>query len=370
MQARSAVTFLLLAAACGADEERATVPLATPSCSAPLEPFGGRCVDPRSRYEPDARVDFDNVRAYGDPLSRLALPDPPKSGFRIIAPPRLMQPGEEVDMCLSWAFPSFENRVVYASRVYTTSGLHHSNVVSKPVSTELGPNPYPACHPGAGDPFSAIGDGVPDVLFANSTQIVGEEDLVFPPGMGFRVDPQREITTDIHYLNVESEPRVVEVAYDFFTMSDEELATEVAPFVATINDFLVPAKSKKTIEAVCSVFGGDVVSFMPHTHQYASAFTVDLVSATGALTRVMTHGAYDAASDIEIYDDGIPLAGSTQLHFACDFDNTTDHAIRYGLGGDEMCILFGYVHPVKSQFAAFVATADDPCTSIQIGLFH
>jgi hypothetical protein len=192
-------------------------------CAPGEELFRGGCVDPATRYEPVERVDRDNVTAYGEPLSELTLPDPPKSGFRLIAPPRTLAPGEEMEGCLSFQFPSIKNRIVYAGRLYATPGLHHSNLISKPVDAELGPNPYPDCHPGAADPFSKLPEVIPDVLFANSTQVEGEETLVFPPGLGFAVDPSREITTSIHFLNATSAPLRVEVAYDFFTMAQEDL---------------------------------------------------------------------------------------------------------------------------------------------------
>jgi hypothetical protein len=55
-----------LPAACSQPE--ATQPL---TCAAGEELFEGRCGDPATRYEPDERIDHDNVVAYGDPLTQL-----------------------------------------------------------------------------------------------------------------------------------------------------------------------------------------------------------------------------------------------------------------------------------------------------------
>src|SRR4051812_13872672 len=79
------------------------------ACAAGLELFRGACVEPARRYEPGKAIDQDNVVAYGDSLTELKLPPPPKSGFRIIAPPRIMAPGAEDDFCLSWPFPAIKN---------------------------------------------------------------------------------------------------------------------------------------------------------------------------------------------------------------------------------------------------------------------
>jgi hypothetical protein len=362
-----ALSLLLLPVGCGDDVGAAASPL---SCPAGLEAFRGACVEGRLRYEPSAPKDLDNVVAYGDPLTQLALPDPPKSGFRFIAPPRLMAPGEEWDGCLAWPIPEITNKVVYSARLYTTPGLHHSNVVTKPVDPESGPQPYPGCRPGEGDPFSTIGDGIPDVLFANSTQIVGTEDIVFDAGMGYRLDTTREITTSIHFLNTTTEPQVVEVAYDVFTAPETELVTEVAPFVLDIMDFTVPPHAKARVEATCPVFGGNIVTLMPHTHDLIETFSVDLLGEDGSETRVMTQDGYDTGSDIERFAPPISLEGKTDLHFACDFENPYDKAVHYGIGTDEMCILFGYVYPARQQFVGYVEREGDPCIGLQIGLLH
>src|SRR5262249_26532892 len=133
-------------------------------CAAGQELFRGRCVDPAQRYEPDQRVDEDNVVAYGDPLMELDLPPPPKSSVRLIVPPRTLKPGEEDQVCISWPYPKIKNTVIYAGRLYTTSGLHHSNLIAKPVNPKYGPNPYPNCNPGASDPLDRVLEGViPDV---------------------------------------------------------------------------------------------------------------------------------------------------------------------------------------------------------------
>ncbi|MRG91704.1 hypothetical protein [Polyangium spumosum] len=340
------------------------------ACGAGEVPFRGACVDPLRRYEPEAQLDLDNVVAYGEPPEALRLPPPPKSGFRIVAPPRTLAPGEEVSFCLSWPIPEITHRVVHGGRLYTTPGLHHSNMVAKPIEAELGPNPYPDCHPGAEDPFSNIGAGVPDVLFANSTQVVGEETIQFPEGMGYVLDTSREISTSIHFLNTTSAPQRVELAYDFFTMPAAELTEEVAPFVAQIRHFSVPPHTTETVATSCAVFGGHIVSLMPHTHDLAQRFTVDLVSADGEARRVYDDGAFDLESDIQTYDPPLDLEGVSAIRHACLFNNTRDVEVHYGIGLNEMCVLFGYIYPPVKQFAGVVPEDGKPCSSLQLGLFR
>jgi hypothetical protein len=338
-------------------------------CPSGTEPFQDRCVDPSARYEPDERIDADNVVAYGDPLTQLDLPEPPKSGFRLVAPPRTLAPGQEISTCISWPFPSIKNTLVYSSRVYATPGLHHSNVISKPVDEDLGPNPYPECHPGADDAFSDIPAVIPDVLFASSTQVTGREELVFAPGQAFRIDPTREISTNYHLLNVTSEEQTIEVVYDFFTMPEEDLENEVAPFAMQVSDFLIPPHSTQDVGTTCRVYGGNVVSIMPHFHQLSEGFTTEIVTMEGDSKMVYEDAGFDIESDILTYDPPLQLGDFDSFRFGCRFNNTTDHDVTFGLGENEMCILFGYLYPVKSQVVGFSPYQGEPCQSYQIGLF-
>ena len=366
MRTRIVAPLALLAAlssGCGSEEDLLL-------CGGGTVLFRDACIDPVRRYEPAAQLDLDNVVAYGEPLQDLELPPPPKSGFRIVAPPRTLQPGEEVSFCLSWPIPEVTHKIVHGGRLYTTSGLHHSNMVAKPVVPELGPNPYPKCHPGAGDPFSNIGAGIPDVLFANSTQVVGEETIKFPEGMGYVLDTTREISTSIHYLNTQTEPQRIELAYDFFTMPADELTQEVAPFVVQIEEFFIPPHTTEAVGTTCTVFGGNIVSLMPHTHDLAQRFTVDFTSFDGQARRVYDDGAYDLASDIRSYDPPLDLEGVASIRHECLFNNTHDIGVEYGLGKNEMCILFGYIYPPVKQFAGLVPEDGANCSSLQLGLFR
>lgn len=368
MDRKLASLVLVLSWGCSAAEPSS--PSEPLDCDGGLEPFEGRCVDPAARYEPDERLDDDNVVSFTGEPTHLDLPDPPKAGFRLIMPPVELAPGEEQLFCVSWPFPEQHRDLVYAAKIYATGGLHHSNVFSPATDPELGPNPHPQCHPGADDAFAAIGEGVPDVLFANSTQVAGGETLVFPPGMGFRVHDDRDVVASVHLLNTTPEPLLAEVVYDYFTMPEEALSEELAPFVLDNRLIDVPAMQTETTTAECGVWDGHIVSLMPHTHEFATRFAVETVTLEGERTLIYEEEGFDLESDIAVFDDAVSLEGVHDLSFSCTYDNTKTEPLVYGLGEQEMCILFGYMYPPGEQFAGQQVDPDEGCTTVKVGIFQ
>lgn len=324
--------------------------------------------DPTLRYQPAEPVDADNVVDFGETLEVLDLPPPPTSGFRIVVPPRELEPGDEVTTCVSWPMPDVTNRIVYAARLYTTPGLHHSNVIAKPEDPDTGPQPYPRCNTDAADPFARIGEGViPDVLFANSTQVEGAETLAFPAGHGFHIDVEDEIVTGLHLLNPTGETERAEIVYDFFTMPEEELTDEVTPFVMEVQHFLVNIGETAQVGGTCDVYGGDIVTLMPHTHRYAVDFTVQTVAGGEVVDEIYRGGGYDLDSDIQLYEPALSLDGIDQLRFHCTYRNTSDHSLVRGVGDQEMCVLFGYLTPPSAQFVGQLPSSDGACLSLPLG---
>ena len=292
----------------------------TGNCKAGEEFFQGRCVDPTHRYEPKARIDFDNVVSYGEMPRSSCLPDPPKSGFRLVVEPQVLGPGEERSTCIAWGYPELVHRHVYAARLYVNTGLHHSNMFGMPLHPTLGASPYPGCNPQQADLFAhqneILNGTIPDVLFANSTQVVGGEVLLFAPGMGFKLTTDgREVATTIHFLNPSTTEQRIEVVYDFFTMPADQVVNDLVPYYFDNFSFQVPPSSTQDVSLTCGpLAGGNLVSLMPHTHKRARAFTVDLIAEDGSEKRIYEGGDYDLESDIVVFAK--PIAWTARSRFA------------------------------------------------------
>jgi hypothetical protein len=332
--------------------------------------------DPIGRYEPQSRIDFDNVVSYGD-APTLRLPDPPKSGFRLVVPPMDLEPGDEIEDCRAWAYPNIEHKNVYAARIHTSGSLHHSNMYGVAIPAS-GPSPYPGCSQAQIDAFS-VPDlvNVIDVLFANSTQIEGGEQIVFKPGMAFELTTEnREVTTNIHWLNPSSQRVRSEIVYDFYTMPDELVEVELAPLMFQNHGFELAARSEGKITTTCDIGGtGHIATVMPHTHKRAIAFEAELVRPDGSTEPFFRDGGFDGESEITVFDEPVSLEGFTRIRHTCTVNNDLDRPIVWGVGENEMCTLFGYMYPPEAQYIGGVPARTAPavqpdCISIPIGRFR
>jgi hypothetical protein len=342
-------------------------------CDRGMEAWRGRCVDPTRRYEPEERIDFDNVVSYRAGQTVLDLPDPPKSGFRLIVPPRILAAGAEVEGCHAWALPDIRHRFVYAARIYTNGGLHHSNLFGVPIASS-GPSPYPNCTAGQADVGAQLPNllagNILDVLFANSTQIEGGEQLVLPAGMAFELTIEgREAATSIHWLNTTTEELRSEIVYDFFTMPEDEVETEIVPFVFETTQIHVEAGTTEDVTTTCDLAapGGNIVSIMPHTHKRATAFDVELLRDDGSADSIFHDGAFDTESDITVFDDPISLEDYSRIRYTCRIRNELDQPIVWGIGDNEMCTLFGYLYPPSAQQLGYVLAGTNGCATLNLG---
>ena len=340
----------------------------------------GTCVDWNTRYEPKEQLDADNVVYYsGEALTQLELPPPPKSGFRLIMDPMTLEPYADITTCNSWQLPEFENRAIYTSVLHTTMGLHHGNMYAVKLQDGVEPEPSPGCTPGAaghiGLNVNEVLNGdmanldIPEVLFASSTQVVGDEFIAFNDGTAFRLEEGRQIVLDTHVYNPTDQPITVEVAYDFYTMPDEKVTQEVAPFTFLWMDFELPPNQESSLEATCDWFGGDVNAIMPHMHQWGTQYDVDYLRGDGStlVSPYSKSGVEMPESDLQMYSPAISTAQATQVRFTCEYFNPFDHQMCNGVGENEMCFLFGYVSPPEAQVIGMIPTEGAPCIALNTG---
>ncbi len=392
---------------CGSADDEGTDPEVTCNDAEIVE--NGECILDPFRFEPDTQLDEDNVLYFsGKELTILTdLPDPPKSGFRLIMEPQDIPPGfdsdagemkgiEDFSPCQSWPMPEVKNRWVYTAQIHTTPGLHHANMYGLEVDPVDGAQPYPQCRMSAdslvfGQISRALGGAdrselfVPTVLFANSTQVIGveAERYALADGYAYELPPGIEIATNTHLQNTTPDMLHVEAAWDFYTMPADLVTDPAIMFVYIHFGFLLPPRSDKAIHGNCDWGGGDVLAIMPHTHQWATGFQADFGMAPerefdGAPMPARDVFATDVAgysrqgtgladSDIETYYPALKTAGTNAVQFECQFRNTTDHDMVFGVGENEMCFMFGYTSPPEGQRVGLMLDEQASCLTVNDG---
>lgn len=341
--------------------------------------------DPRFpyRYEPEERLDFNNVSGEYDFPGGLEPGDPPKSGFRLVLPSVHSEPFQEQTGCYVWDMPQgLANEYIYTMELKSTSGMHHGNLITKEINPlqplEMGwQTDYP---PGASpcDPFNGLDPAaLPQVLYAMSTQTFGVEHYAFPDGYALKWLPGRQAMISVHYLNTTDEETWTDAVYDLYTMPVEHLDHEVVAFAMFSDYFTIPAASDHTLVTECEFKNGsNIVSYMPHMHYRGTSYLLELLDEPGGAGEELYYdGLFDQESDIVNFDPYVNLDGHWGLRFTCSWRNELDRSLTYGIGENEMCQALGYTWPPETQTVGLsqaVSTGPDgkeygECQSIYLG---
>lgn len=303
------------------------------------------------------------------PIGRPPPAAPPANsvgGFEIELPRLTLQPGEEREVC--FAMPLLlrgSSRLVNAGVVTTGPGLHHGNITTR---SKTGEGVRECSTGNQADLALEIAAGG-SVLFASSTQVQGNEWQTFPVGYAFRVGDDQEIVARMHYLNASTRPIVVSPRYQWFTIAPADLRLEIGPFAWSYYKFHIPARSMFTAQADCPFSRPmNVVQVLPHMHALGRRFTLSFLGGPrdGQAILDLTDYGTRGETDIRQFMPAVELTQGGRgdgVRFACTWQNTFDKVIEFGVGDNEMCIVFGFAYPPQNAYSAGV-TEDIDCLPI------
>jgi hypothetical protein len=285
-------------------------------------------------------------------------PENTVGGFSANIPETTLASGDELSPC--WILPlelEGPSRFVAAASLTTNAGMHHGNVTTRKKTAGEGVRPCgPEDNPGvfggeAGDIFNGGA-----VLFGSSTQLVGTEWHNFPKGKAYRVKDGYEIVARMHYLNATSDPVLVKPEYRWYTIPEEDVIDEIAPFAWQITDFEIPPLSEHTELSECLMPETmKIVDAMPHMHKLGQRFQVSYYGGPRDGELWLDDQGYDEYTDIQSFDPPVDLSQGYGVNFGCTWQNTFDKPIHEGIGDNEMCILFGYSYPAGTAYTASAA---------------
>lgn len=301
-------------------------------------------------------------------------PEPPANtigGFRITLPAMTLQPGQERFPC--YALPievRGSSRLIGGAVLRDPIGVHHGNVTSRPVGSGPKP-PAPPCdsRSGIGEVTDVQAGGV--VLFGSSTQVDHDEWERFPDGMAYRLPRDQEAVFRMHYLNASPAPMTIAPTYEWFTVDEQTLTQELAPFAWKYGEFTIPAKSDFSVRAECDFRAPmHVVSVLPHMHRMGRAFTAGFVGGPLDGRNWLVSTGYDPERGVmQLFEPAVDLSQGLgtayTVSYSCVWRNDLEYDVHEGVGDNEMCVLFGYGYPPGAVFT--VLSGDNWCQVLSSG---
>jgi hypothetical protein len=303
-------------------------PLATVAAAALL--FA--CESPRTECDPDA----DTCR-----LTRTF-------------PPQQLQAGEEVsDLCMSWTLNN--ETELWVNRVESRNGglVHHSNWFFVPDFRYDVPDGAWDC---AEEDFDELANALlGGVLHAQSTQARTELQQ-FRDGAAIRVPPFSRVVANVHMLNASDQAASTSLAIDVDTIPPAGVTARLVPFELMYLDLDLSAEARSEFRVDCDVtddyraqvgtdFDARIHWMMPHYHALGDMYDVRILGGErdGESVFASQGDTYGEALG-RTFEPPIDLgaAGARGLSFTCGFDNPRPERVGWGIGDQEMCILFGF----------------------------
>ena len=249
---------------------------------------------------------------------------------------------EETITCYSWTLDNEQPLYVDAVTLQNLGSFHHSNWYVVPDSVYEGPDGEWPCEERDFEPLAAALSGT--VLFAQSTQ-AWDEDMRLTRGAAIKIPARSRIVAELHLLNLSPTPRQTQGWLSLGLAHPYDVLAVLVPMQLTYLDLDIPASSRARFSATCPPLGAGksemfVHYVLPHTHS-----TGELVElALGAdPANVQRWEGFSGERSGRLLDPPVFVPEDEQLRFTCGYDNWHDEPLSWGIGIDEMCVVFALV---------------------------
>ena len=259
--------------------------------------------------------------------------------------------GEEVtDVCQSWNLDNDEP--IYVSKVRQRNGgaWHHSNWYFVPETAYPGSDGTWSCDEREfGDVASALQGGV---FFAQSTQTL-EELQAFQDGAVLEIPPRHKIVGGVHLVNISAAPLETSLSFDIETVPEEDVEIRLRPISFTNTALDIEPQAESRFRMTCDLgdrFEGvlgteadyNIYYVLAHYHEWGNYFRLSFVDEDESERTIfeLQNGVGEPLGTT--IDPPISSEGAPKLRVECGYLNDTDRRLKYGLGGQEMCVFLAY----------------------------
>lgn len=234
-----------------------------------------------------------------------------------------LPPGSEAWPCQR--HPITETIYVKAIRPISPPGTHHT-LVGLASGSDGG-----ACQGGL--------DG--SYIYASG---VGVTELVFPEGVGLKLEAGYSLELELHLFNTGDTPTQGTSGIEVLVADPSEITEEAEIFLPGPFNLSIPP-GEQTISGTCGITQDQTIfALFPHMHQLGSHFRS--VANVGGEDIVLHDGPYDFSDQGFFPIEPLQLTAGDSITTTCTWNNTTDATVTWGNSStDEMCFSILYRYP-------------------------
>jgi hypothetical protein len=280
---------------------------------------------------------------------------------------------------------------IYVNKVALTTGgaFHHSNWDFVPaedpahgvVGVFPGPDGVFKCADRNFD--QAVGALKGGTLFAQSTQ-ASHDVQEFPPGAALKIPKGSKLVSTIHLLNATDNPVHLEPKIELTTIPQKDVTTLLAAMAFEDHALGLPPQKQSRFSVTCDLqpewnilYGQGTVDApspdfsvyyaLAHYHVLGTGMTVEMVRPDGTATTMYSVDQQIGDSLGQTLDPPFSMTGYSQVRFTCDYTNTTDQTITWGLGSEEMCVFLAFTDSTYLWGGGAVNDSDPPGDATLVG---
>ena len=284
--------------------------------------------------ETDARASDPALEAAVNAQLLLA---PPARGFQVQTQGMMVEPGEDVRWCEVVQLPGGPEDTYYVNRIETAMTSHGEDLVVS--AAELGSQTAAIMDVGSRVPCTRAGEAFGEELVQITATQHARHDQRYSPNVGQVLFGGQKVAVDYHYFNDGEAPLGAKVKLNFHTV-DETAVLHVARTAGFDNlTIYTPPGGYSSHLGQCRMSQDVVVGeLVRRTQKRGTNFRVWVVG--GARDgELLWHSEHPDDARIEL-DAPLVLAAGEGFRFECDYHNTTDLELRFGVNaGDERCAL-------------------------------
>jgi hypothetical protein len=263
--------------------------------------------------------------------------DLPARGFQVETLGVMIEPGEDIRWCEAVQLPGGPDTIYPVGRIEAAMTAHGQDLIVN--AAVLGGDAAAIMEPGSRVPCTRAGEAFGEDLSEITSTQQPYHDQRFPEGVGQVFRGGQMVAVDYHYVNDSRERVAAKVKLNFHVI-DQDAVQRVARTAGFHNlTIYTPPWGRSSHLGECRV-GSELLvgEIVRRTQVRGTEFSV--WRAGGDRDGELIWESRDPSDSRLEFGEPIHLSPGEGFRFECNYENTTDLELRFGVNGsDEMCTL-------------------------------